>query len=92
VSGRVESIGWRVRSGVRLARIVVRVNGTIYRTLRGSARFLKVSFVGRPKQTVRVKVTGVGVHGTRYTVIFTFHTCVSAGEAGVSRVPYLSAG
>ncbi len=90
VSQRVEAIGWRVRSGLKLSRIIVTINGRTYRTLKGGTRFLKVSLVGLPKETVIVKITGLGVSGRRYTHTFTFHTCVrtARGEASGGGVPY----
>jgi CSLREA domain-containing protein len=91
VSQRVEPIAWRVLPGSNLRRITVTVNGRLYRTLKAAARFVKVSLVGLPKETVAVRITGVGSGGRRYSHTFTFHTCIPGSGGGGTGVPYLRA-
>lgn len=88
-SRRVQSIAWRVRPGVKLARIRVTVDGKTYRTLSARARKVNVSLAGIPKGAVVVRIIGVTSSGRRYSLAFTFHTCVPTIGGGTSGVPYL---
>ena len=90
-STRVETIAWRVHAGVRLTRIIVTLDGRTYRTLNAGERRTKVSLVGLGKRTVVVRVIGETASRARYTLTFTFHTCVpSTGSHGDSSIPYLA--
>lgn len=84
-STRTELLSWKLSSGVRLKRIVVRRDGKIYRTLSGGARRVSVSMVGLPKGIVRVSVTGTTASGLRYTMSQRLHLCVPG--RGARRAP-----
>ncbi len=89
-SGRIERLTWKVHRGAHLRRILVTVDDRPYRTLRPDTRRTSVSFVGRGKGPVTVRVIAVSRSARRHTITFTFHPCVSrAGGHGVSRVPTL---
>lgn len=81
-STRSEMISWKVATGVHLAGILITRNGTVYRTLPGSAREATVSMVGLPKGTVVVRISAVSRGGIRYAGSRTFHLCVAAKRAG----------
>ncbi len=76
-SRRVEVIHWRIRKGIRLRSVVVRLGGVIYRSLPGGARSTKISLLGRPQGAVDVRIEGVGAHGRRYAAQRGYHPCVS---------------
>ncbi len=77
-STRVEHIHWRVPRGVHLTRILVTVNGGLYRALGPSARGYDVSLIGRAKGVVVVAVTGVTRAGPRYRSTRILHLCAPA--------------
>ncbi|HST32137.1 MAG TPA: hypothetical protein VLJ80_01330 [Solirubrobacteraceae bacterium] len=76
-SRRVEVIHWRVRKGIRLRSVAVRLDGVIYRSLPGGARSTKISLLGRPQGAVAVRIEGVGMHGRRYAAQRNYHPCAS---------------
>lgn len=76
-SRRVEVIHWRVRKGIRLRSVTVRLDGAIYRSLPGGARSTKISLLGRPQGAVGVRIEGVGAHGRRYAAQRNYHPCAS---------------
>jgi predicted outer membrane repeat protein len=75
-SARSETIHWKVARRVALRRILVTVDGRLYRTLGGRARAVTVNMVGRATGTVHVVVVGIRSNGARYTTTRTFHLCV----------------
>jgi hypothetical protein len=75
-SRRVEVIHWRVRKGIRLRSVAVRLDGVLYRSLPGGARSTKISLLGRPQGAVEVTIEGVGAHGRRYAARRSYHPCV----------------
>ncbi len=77
-SRRVEVIHWRVRKGIRLRSVAVRLDGVIYRRLPGAARSTKISLLGRPQGAVGVRIEALGAHGRRYAARRTYHPCVSS--------------
>ena len=79
-SRRVMVIHWRVRKGIRLRSVAVRLDGVIHRSLPGGARSTKISLVGRPQGVVVVRIEGVGAHGRRYAAQRNYHPCVSNGS------------
>jgi hypothetical protein len=76
-SRRVEVIHWRVRKGVRLRRVAVRLDGVLYRSLPGRARSTEISLLGRPQGAVAVRIEGVDARGRRYAAQRNYHPCVS---------------
>ena len=89
-SARSVTIHWKVARGVALRRILVTVDGRIYRALGAGARAVTVSMVGRPKGTVDVVVVGARPGGARYATTRTFHLClpVKRGHESLGS-PYL---
>jgi len=77
-SRRVEVIHWRVRKGIRLRSVAVRLDGVIYRSLPGGARSTKISLLGRPQGVVGVRIEGIGAHGRLYAAQRNYHPCVSS--------------
>ncbi|HXP36906.1 MAG TPA: hypothetical protein VN817_03990, partial [Solirubrobacteraceae bacterium] len=76
-SRRVEAIHWRVRKGIRLRSVAVRLDGVLYRSLPGGARSTMISLLGRPLGAVAVRIEGLGVHGRRYAAQRSYHPCAS---------------
>jgi CSLREA domain-containing protein len=77
-SARAETIRWRLHGGVALKRILVTVNGKLYRRLAGGASKVKVGMAGRRKGAVTVRITGFTSSGKRYEMVRVFHLCVPA--------------
>ncbi len=88
-SDRLERIHWRLARGVRLAQIVVRVDGRLYRRLSGAAREVTVSMKGRHAGHVFVTVVGTTHSGAHYETHRTFEPCAPARPAHASARGYL---
>jgi hypothetical protein len=88
-SARTERIHWKLSGGVRLQRIVVRVNGRVYRRLSGAALQVSVSLKGRGAGRVNVTVIGTTRSGAHYESGRTFHPCTHARPARVPVSGYL---
>ncbi len=88
-SERTERIHWKLSGGVRLQRIVVRVNGRVYRRLSGAARQVSVSLKGRGTGRVNVTVIGTTRSGARYESGRSFHPCTPARPANAPVSGYL---
>jgi hypothetical protein len=80
-SDRTETIHWMLARGVHLARILVTVDGRVYRRLSGAARHVVVSLKGRGAGSVVIKVIGTSPSGARYETSRTFKPCVSRRTA-----------
>jgi hypothetical protein len=74
-SARVMRINWTVRSGTRLRTTKVIVNGRTVATLAGSRRAFAVSLLGRPAQTVRVRISALTSRGAHLGSTRTYHPC-----------------
>ena len=76
ISTRSETIHWKAAAGVRLTHITITLNGERYGSLAGRTRHATVSFVGRGRSTVFVRVTGSTASGAHYSNDRFFHVCV----------------
>lgn len=66
-----------------LSKVVITLNGKIYKRLSGSAGKAKISFAGRSAGAVTVKITGTATAGGKYISTRIFHPCAaSAGTSG----------
>jgi len=74
-SRRVVTISLRLRRRERLRSVVVRTGGERPVTRRAARRVVRVSFKGRPKGTVRVRIAVTTRGGRRYAFTRAFRTC-----------------
>ena len=74
-SRRAMTINWIVQRSVRLRSIRVTVNGRLYARLAGSARKVRIDMRGRPRQTVKIRITARGRDGRRFATRRTYRTC-----------------
>jgi len=81
-STRAVTVHWKTPSGVSLDKVTISLNGKRYRSLSGSADHAKVSFAGRGKGAVKLKILGDDA-GTGYVSTRIFHPCVPAADAQV---------
>lgn len=77
---RSATVHWKTPSSVSLDKVTITLNGKRYRSLSGDADHAKISFAGRGKGAVKVKILGDDA-GTSYVSTRIFHPCVPAAEA-----------
>jgi hypothetical protein len=78
-SQRAVTVHWQTQSAVSLDKVTITLNGKRYRSLPGSADHAKISFVGRGKGAIKVKILGDDA-GTSYVSTRIFHPCVPAAQ------------
>jgi hypothetical protein len=83
-SGRSVTVHWKTPSGVSLDKVTISLNGKRFRSLSGGADHAKISFAGRGKGAVKVKILGDDA-GTSYVSTRIFHPCVPAAQASQVR-------
>jgi hypothetical protein len=81
-SARALTVHWKTPSGVSLDKVTISLNGKRYRRLPGSADHATISFAGRGKGAVKLKILGDDA-GTSYVSTRIFHPCVPAVQAQV---------
>jgi hypothetical protein len=81
-STRSETIHWKSAKSVHLAKIVIAVNGKVYRRMPGDARSLTVSLAGRGQGEVVVAITGTSRSGGHYRASRTYRPCITGGGSG----------
>jgi CshA-type fibril repeat protein len=77
VSRRALTVHWKAPRGVALRSITISLNGNRYKRLGGQARRAVISFKGRSRQTVRLRITAVAAKrgARRLTAARTYRTC-----------------
>jgi hypothetical protein len=83
-SQRAVTVHWQTQSGVSLDKVTITLNGKRYKSLQGSADHAKISFLGRGRGAVKVKILGDDA-GTSYVSTRIFHPCVPAAQASQVR-------
>ncbi|MFI4990589.1 MAG: hypothetical protein ACHQHO_06710 [Solirubrobacterales bacterium] len=79
-SARSVTVHWKAPGGVTLDKVSISLNGKRSRSLSGGADHAKISFAGRGKGAVKVKIVGAAA-GASYVSTRIFHPCVPAAEA-----------
>lgn len=83
-SGRSVTVHWKTPSGVSLDKVAISLNGKRFRSLSGGTDHAKISFAGRGKGAVKVKILGDDA-GTSYVSTRIFHPCAPAAQASQVR-------
>jgi hypothetical protein len=78
-SQRAVTVHWQAPSGVSLDKVTITLNGKRYRSLAGSADHAKLSFLGRGRGAVKMKILGDDA-GTSYVSTRIFHPCVPPAQ------------
>ncbi len=82
-SVRSVTIHWLTAKSGPLSKVLITLNGKIYKRLAGNAGKAKISFGGRSAGAVTVKITGTATAGGKYISTRIFHPCAaSAGNSG----------
>jgi hypothetical protein len=79
-STRSFTVHWSTARSGALSKIVLSLNGKLYKHLAGSVHKAKISFAGRGPGAVTLKIDGTAVKGSHYVSIRTFHPCAAKIE------------
>ncbi len=78
MSVRAVTVHWSTILSGPLSAVEVTLDGQSYKHLSGSARKLHISFAGRSKGAVTVKIIGTAVSGGKWVSTRIFHPCEAA--------------
>lgn len=79
-SKRSFTVHWSTARSGALSKIVLSLNGKVYKHLKGSASKTKISFAGRGPGAVTLKIDGTAAKGGHYVSVRTFHPCAAKIE------------
>ena len=82
VSRRRFRIRLRTPRGAKLAKVTVRVNGKLVRTVRGKRITARVDLRGLPRGRFRVKIEVTTADGRKVTTTRRYRTCTPKRRAG----------
>lgn len=89
MSARVVTVHWTSQKSGALSKVTLSLNGKVYKRLPGSARSAKISFAGRSKGAVTLKIDGQAKKGGHFLSVRTFHPCAAKIESNNPVTLYL---